>query len=147
MDLFRIFQAQWHRGYTRSRNSSIETAVEQEFASASEEEAFVNPHAARMLRAALEFHQGKDALPPGKRPPRLAIANALSYADQPEPGMYLDTADMSLHLGKKVIPFSTDRISMEEELFWSEKIIRERAADKPNRILDLRFYSPDAVEW
>ncbi|MBN8548113.1 MAG: hypothetical protein J0M12_02230 [Deltaproteobacteria bacterium] len=161
LDLMRVIQSRWHRGYTLGANltssssaPSSDSEQGQELLSEVEseprppsttlihdsgEDVYLNRSALRMVHEAFAFHRMRenpqlqsDAFP------ILAVVDALNYARNPELSAYIDTYDWHVVIGATRVALSPDGLSMEDELFLAQHFL-PRAADKPGSIGDLRF--------
>lgn len=133
-DLFRISQSFWHKGYTVDRKFDlVEEDLEQQPLEEDdgEEGQAVNPHSFRMLEEAYRWHAGD------KQQPILCLAPVLDYWNIPKSPFWLDTRDMTLRFGERVIqlPPESDGRGEEEQRVWMEEVM-----PLWNTSNDLRFY-------
>jgi hypothetical protein len=72
------------------------------------------------------------------------VAEALSSSTTPSTSVWIDSFDMTVHIGDRIIQLSPGAMTVEDQIFWQTQIL-PRARDEAGKILDIRLMARESL--
>ncbi|RIL04518.1 MAG: hypothetical protein DCC75_12540, partial [Proteobacteria bacterium] len=126
--LFKVIKGLWGKGETAGKveGQEFEPLPDQlEPQWDQNQEAAFNPAATRMLREAYRWHAERAPGHGEKSAKVLVAASSLDYSSLPNSPFFLNTADMTVKFGDRLVrlPIDSDGSGIDEQIFWRSEIM------------------------
>lgn len=141
-DLFRISHSYWNRGFTAPRVDDREQETELLL---DENDAELNPQGSRMLAELYRWHSQREMGVTDRSKFYVAVVpEALSSSATPPTDVWIDSFDMTVHIGEQVVQLTQGAMTIEDQIFWQTQIL-PRARDEAGKIRDIRLMARESL--